>query len=64
MKKLIEFLGKLLFVSLLIACPLLCGLSIVYRWGEGVIGVFLVFALVLEFPELWVLVDNELKRKE
>lgn len=63
MKKLIEFLGTLLLVSLLIACPLLCGLSIVYRWVDGVIGVFLVFVLIGEFIFLWVLVEDGIKRK-
>lgn len=64
MKKLIEFLGTLLLVSLLIACPLLCGLSLVYRWGEGVTGVFLVLVLVGEFMFLWCVVEDEIKRKE
>lgn len=63
MKKLVEFFGILLLVSLLIACPLLCGLSIVYRWGEGVIGVFLVCFLIIEFCFLWALVEDEIKRK-
>ena len=64
MKKLIEFLGILLFVSLLIACPLLCGLSIVYKWGDGIIGVFLVCLLIGEFMFLWVLIADKIERKE
>lgn len=64
MKSLVKFLGTLLLVSLLIACPLLCGLSIVYKWGESVIGVFLVCFLIGEFMFLWVLIEDELKRKE
>jgi hypothetical protein len=65
MKKLIEFLGILLLVSLLIACPLLCGLSIVYRWGEGVIGVFsLVYVLVCEFMFLWDVIEDRIKGKK
>ena len=63
MKGLIEFLGILLLVSLLIACPLLCGLSLVYRWGEGVIGIFLTCLLIGEFMFLWSVVENELNRK-
>lgn len=63
MKELIEFLGILLLVLLLIACPLLCGLSLVYEWGEGIIGVFLICLLIGELMFLWVLVENELKRK-
>lgn len=64
MKGLVRFLGTLLLVSLLIACPLLCGLSIVYRWGEGDIGFFLVLVLIGEFMFLWSVVEDEIKRKE
>lgn len=63
MKGLIEFLGTLLLVSLLIACPLLCVLSIVYEWGEGVIGLFLIFLLIGEFMFLWVLVEDVLRKR-
>lgn len=61
MKKLVEFLGKLLFVLSLIACPLLCGLSLVYGWGNGVIGVWLICFLIGEFIFLWNVVEKELE---
>lgn len=64
MKDLVRFLGTLLLVSLLIACPLLCGLSIVYRWGEGVTSVFLIIFLSIEFGFLWALVEDVIERKE
>lgn len=60
MKKLIEFLGILLLVSLLIACPLLCGLSIVYKWCDGVISIFLFGFLFAEFVFLWILIEDEI----
>lgn len=62
MKKLIEFFGILLFVSLLIACPLLCGLSLVYKWE--VVGTFLFILLSAEFFLLWFFVKNEIERKK
>lgn len=64
MKKVVEFLGILLFVSLLIACPLLCGLSLVYAWGNGVIGVWLICFLIGEFMFLWSVVEDKIDRKE
>ena len=64
MKKLIEFLGTLLFVSLLIACPLLCGLAFAYRWNNYIIGVWLLALLIGEFMFLWVIIEDKIKGKK